>query len=136
MRTYLRALLATITGALVTIVLAYLGAIVLLVARIGIPLGSEGREPTRGEYLGLLLIAGGAATIGGHIAAGIARQQGGAVVIVLAAFLAGGAFWGFTNPASQWPAWWAPVLAAGAAVGTWLGGAVVRPGRKTARSLP
>ena len=136
MRTYLRALLATITGALVTIVLAYLSAIVLLVARMGIPLGSKGREPTPAEYLGLLLTAGGAAAIGGHIAAGIARQQSRSVVTVLAALLAGSALWGFTNPASQWPAWWGPVLAAVAVVGTWLGGAVLRPGRKAARSLP
>ena len=136
MRTYLRAPLATITGALVTIVLAYLGAIVLLVARMGIPLGSKGREPTRGEYLGLLLIAGGAAAIGGHIAAGTARQQRRSVVTVQAALLAGGALWGFTSPASQWPAWWAPALAAVAAVGTWLGGEILRPGRKAARSPP
>ena len=136
MRTYLRALLATITGALVTIVLAYVGAIVLLVARLGIPLGSDGREPTRGEYLGLLLIAGGAAAIGGHIAAGTARQQRRSVVTVQAALLAGGALWGFTSPASQWPAWWAPALAGAAAVGTWLGGVILRPGGNAARSLP
>ena len=136
MRTFLRPLLATITGALVTIVLAYFGAIALLVVRMGIPLGSEGRDPTRGEYVGLLLIGGGAAAIGGHIAAGIARHQRRAVVIVLAAFLAGGAWWGFTNPASQWPAWWAPVLAVVAVVGTWLGGAILRPARKAARSVP
>ena len=119
-----------------TLVLAYLGAIVLLVARIGIPLGSEGREPTRGEYLGLLVIAGGAAAIGGHIAAGIARRQSRSVVIVQAALLACGALWGFTSPASQWPAWWAPALAAAAAGGTWLGGAILRPGRSAARTLP
>jgi hypothetical protein len=135
MRPCFRALVATITGALVTIVLAYLGAIVLLVARMGIPLGSEGRDPTRGEYVGLLMIAGGAAAIGGHIAAGLARQRRRTVVSVLAAFLAGGALWGFTSPASQWPAWWAPVLAAVAAFGTWLGGAILRPGRKPAFTL-
>jgi hypothetical protein len=119
---YPRAFLATTTGALVTIVLAYIGAIVLLVVRMGIPLGSEGREPTSGEYLGLLLISGCAAAIGAHIAAGIARHQRRAVVVVLATFLAGGAVWGFTRPASQWPAWWGPALAAVAAVGTWFGG--------------
>jgi hypothetical protein len=135
MRTCLRALVATVSGALVTIVLAYLGAIVLLVVRMGIPLGSEGREPTSGEYLGLLLIGGGAAAIGGHIAAGIARQHSRTVVIVLAAFLGGGALWGFANPASQWPGWWAPTLAPVAAVGTWLGGGIWRPGRKPARTL-
>lgn len=136
MRTSFRAVLATLTGALVTIVLAYLGAIVLLVARMGIPLGSEGREPTGGEYLALLVIAGAAAAIGGHIAAGTARQQSRSVVTVLSALLAGGAMWGFTSSASHWPAWWAPALAVVAAVGTWLGGAILRPGRKAARSLP
>jgi hypothetical protein len=122
MRSYLRALLAAITGALVTIILAYVSAIVLLIVRIGVPLGSEGREPTGGEYLGLLLICGGAAAIGAHFAAGIARDQQRAVVIMLAIFLAGGAVWGFTRPASQWPLWWGPTLGAVAAVSTWLGG--------------
>jgi hypothetical protein len=136
MRTWVRAFFATVAGAVITVVLAYFGAIALLVARIGIPLGSEGREPTSGEYLGLLLISGGAAAIGGHIAAGVARRHSGAVVIVLAAFLAGGALWGLTDPASRWPAWWAPVLAAVAAVGTGLGGAILRQGRKATRGLP
>lgn len=134
MRTCLRALFATITGALVSVVLAYLGAVVLLVARVGIPLGSEGREPTGGEYLGLLLLGGGGAAIGGHIAAGLAHQQSRVVITVLAASLAGGALWSFTNPASQWPAWWAPVLGAVAAAGTWLGGTIPRRGRSAARS--
>jgi hypothetical protein len=108
MQTCLRALFATLAGAVITLVLAYFGAISLLVARIGIPLGSEGHEPTWAEYVGLLLVAGGAAAIGGHIAAGMARHQTTSVITVLAALLAGGGLWGFTSPASQWPRWWAP----------------------------
>lgn len=122
---YFRALVAMMTGVLVTIVLAYLGAIVQVLVTIGLPLGSTGREPTRGEYLGLLLIAGAAAAIGGHIAAGIARSGSKAAVIAAAVFLACGALWGFTRPASQWPTWWAPVLAGVAAAGMWLGGTIL-----------
>jgi hypothetical protein len=122
---YLRALVGMMTGVLVTVLLAYLGAIVLLLTAIGLPLGSTGRDPTPGEYLGLLLIAGAAAAVGGHIAAGIARSQSKLAVIAAAAFLAGGALWGFSKPASQWPTWWAPVLAGVAAAGMWLGGTVL-----------
>ena len=122
---YIRALVATMTGVLVTVLLAYLGAIVLLVTAIGLPLGSTGRDPTPGEYLGLLVIAGAAAAVGGHIAAGIARSRSTLAVLAAAALLAGGALWGFSKPASQWPAWWAPVLAGTAAVGVWLGGTVL-----------
>lgn len=133
MRASLRFLAATATGAVVAILLAYLGAIVLIVARMGIPLGSEGRSPTSGEYVGLLLVAGGAAAIGGHIGAGIARQHGRSVAAVLAAFLGVGALWGFTGSASNWPAWWAPALAAFASAGAWMGGTIGRPGSRAAR---
>ncbi|HJR59911.1 MAG TPA: hypothetical protein VJ813_10945 [Vicinamibacterales bacterium] len=122
MRSYLRAAIATITGIVVSIVLAYLGAILMLVARIGIPLGSDGRELLGGEYAALLVMAGGAAAAGGHIAAGLARQHARSVVTAQAVLLAGGALWGFTSPESQWPVWWAAVLAAVAAAGTGLGG--------------
>lgn len=122
---YLRALAAMLTGVLVAVVLAYLGAIVLLITAIGLPLGSTGREPTRGEYLGLLLVAGTAAAIGGHIAAGMARSQSTPAIIVTAAFLAGGSLWAFSTPASQWPAWWAPALALMAAAGACLGGTIL-----------
>ena len=122
---YFRALVAILTGLFVTILLAYLGAIVLLATAIGLPLGSTGRDPGPGEYVGLLLIAGSAATVGGHITAGIARPQSKLAVIAAAAALAGGALWGFGEPASQWPTWWAPVLAGAAAAGTWLGGTVL-----------
>ncbi len=130
----LRAGVATITGALVAIVLAYLGAVVLLLVRMGIPLGSDGREPTGGEYAALLAIAGCAAAIGGHIAAGIAHHRSRSVVGVLAACLAGGALWGFLRPQSQWPEWWAPALAAIVAAGTWLGGEMLRPRGTTDRA--
>jgi hypothetical protein len=122
-------LAAAVTGLLVTTVMAYLGAVALLLARMGIPLGSEGRDPTAGEYLGLLAIAGVAAAIGGHIAAGIARHHSRFVVAAQAALLAGGAVWSFLRPASHWPGWWGPALAVAVAAGTWLGGEILRPRR-------
>jgi hypothetical protein len=129
MWSYLRPAVAAITGAVVTILLAYLGAIILLVVRVGIPLGSAGREPSSVDYAVLLAIAAGAAAIGGHIAAGLARQHSRSVVIGVSALLACGALWGFTSPGSEWPTWWPPALALVAAVGTAAGGWRRPPGR-------
>lgn len=129
MSTYIRVAFAVITGTAVTGLLAYLGAVVLLVVRFGIPLGSTGREPTAGEYVALLAIVGGAAAIGAHTAAGTAREHRGWAVTVQALLLAAGALWGFTKPTSHWPAWWAPAVAGVAIAGSWLGSAVWRPRR-------
>jgi len=122
MSTLVRAALSTTAGVLVTTILAYLGALVFVVARMGIPLGSEGRDPTGGEYVGLLLIAAAAAAVGGRIAVGIARQHGRQVVSAQSVILAAVAF-SFLTPASRWPTWWAPALAAAFVIGTWLGAA-------------
>lgn len=127
MSTYIRVALAIITGTVITGLLAYLGAVVFVVVRFGIPLGSTGREPTAGEYVALLAIVGGAGAIGAHIAAGAAREHRRWAVIVQALLLAAGALWGFTKPASHWPAWWAPAVAGVTVAGTWLGSAVWRP---------
>lgn len=124
----LRAAVAIVAGATVTIVLAYLGAVGVLLTRFGIPLGAEGRQPTGGEYAGLLLIAAGAAAIGGHIAAGMARSRSGSASATLAGLLAAGTLWGFRGPASQWPEWWAPALAVMFAAGAWLGWRTRSPG--------
>lgn len=123
-----RAVVAVIAGTVVSILMAYLGAIVLLLVRVGIPLGSEAWAPSPVEYAGLLLTAAVAAAIGGHIAAGIApHDRTKPVITVQAVVLAAGAVWGFSGAASHWPAWWGPALAATAAAGTWLGGARRRP---------
>lgn len=122
----LRALGALVTGMLVTIVLAYLGAVALLLIRMGIPLGSDGRAPTGGEYAALLAIAGAAAAIGGHIAAGIALARSRMVVGALAVLLAVGACWSFWQSASRWPTWWAPAVALVLAAATALGGGIAQ----------
>lgn len=126
MWSYARAAVAIITGAVVTILLAYLGAIVLLLVRVGIPLGSAGSEPSGVDYAVLLAVAAGAGAIGGHIAAGLAHRHGRAVIMGLSALVACGALWGFTSPGSQWPAWWGPALALAAAIGTFAGGSMRR----------
>lgn len=117
-----RLMIAVIAGLVVTTVLAYLGAVAFILARMGIPLGSEGRPPTAAEYLCLLVIAVLAAAIGGHISSGMLPHRSRFIAAAQAAILTAGALWGFLRPASHWPGWWAPALAAALAAGTWLGG--------------
>ena len=118
----LRAGLAVLAGALVSILLAYLGGVMWVLATLGIPLGATPREPTPGEYLGLILIALVGAVIGGRVAARVARHHRRAVTLVLAATLGIVMLRGFSAPASQWPGWWAPAIAAAFAAGACLGG--------------
>jgi hypothetical protein len=113
-------------GAVVSILLAYLGGVVLLLVQFGIPLGMTPRQATAGEYLALLIICGTAATIGGRVAARRSHAQySRAVVLVLAATLAMFMLWGFSDPASSWPRWWGPTIAATFAAGACLGGAAL-----------
>ena len=110
-----------------SILLACFGAVVLLVAVFGIPLGMTPREPTLGEYLVLLLVAGVSAAIGGRLAARRADpQHGREVVLVLAAAVAVLMLWGFSGPASHWPRWCPPTLALFFAAGI-CGGGLLMP---------
>lgn len=118
----LRAGLAVLVGAAVSLGLALGGAIVVLLVAIGIPLGATPRPLTAGEYGALLLTAGLAAVLGGRLASGLARTRGAGVRVASAVTLAAVYLWGFWSPASHWPDWWAPAVSAVAAAGAFVGG--------------
>ena len=105
-----RNVLAIALGAGVACLLAYLGAVAVLLVTVGIPLGSTGRDPTPPEYGVYLAAAAIASAIGGRTAASIARTSRG-VVPAVAAVLAAVMLWGFTGEEVQWPTWWAPTVA-------------------------
>lgn len=125
----LRVGLAVLAGALVSIVLAYVGLLVLLLATRGIPLGATPRETTPGEYLALLLIAAVAAAIGRLVAVNAAPQHGRAVAWMLAITLAIIMLWGFSG-SPGWPSWWGPAVASTFGTGVWLGGIRTQPTRR------
>lgn len=108
--TWLRNVFAVAVGAAVACLLAYLGAVVVLLVTVGIPLGSAARDPTPSEYGAYLAVAAIASAIGGRTAAAIARASRG-VVPSVAALVATVMLWGFTGEGVQWPAWWAPAVA-------------------------
>ena len=117
----LRTVAAVVLGAMIAILLAYAGAVVMLLATVGIPLGSVPWTPSAGEYGVLLLIAGTAALIGGRVARRIARASSRTPAIILAVLLGMTMMVGFSQPGTQWPTWWgastAVVMAVGAVVG-------------------
>ncbi len=118
----MRSLVAIVAGAAVAAVLYQVAAIIALLAVVGVPLGAAGGPHSAGLYLLNLGLAGLAAVVGGAVGARLAGVTRGVVVPVLALVLAGVALWGFSKPTSQWPGWYAPMLALIAAAGALLGG--------------
>jgi len=121
-----RIAVAIAAGVLVSLLLGYAVAIVFVLATVGIPLGAESEPLTATDAAVLLLFAGGAAAVGGWIAARIAferrRQSVFGVCLLLAVIM----LWGFGGR-NQWPDWWGPAVAAAMIVGACGGGTLVRP---------
>jgi len=112
----MRVALAIVVGVLVGAIVAQLGAIVFLLATVGIPLGAQPRELVAYEYVILLAIGACAAAGGAQAAVRIARARGPLVALVLAGLLPLLVLYGFSGP-SMWPAWWGSALAGAAGVG-------------------
>jgi hypothetical protein len=117
----IRLVTAILAGGVVAILLAYAGLVVMMLVIIGMPLGAEPQEPSRGQYALLLAIAVLGAAAGGRLTARIARSDASLAALALAGLLAAMYWWGFSRPGSSWPEWWAPSVAAATAVGVWLG---------------
>lgn len=124
----MRSMIALTAGALVATVLYQVGAIVALLATVGLPLGSPGGEPPAEYYILNLGLAALAAALGGAVSAWVARGSRHLVVPVLAVLLAGAALLGFSQAASQWPQWYPLTLAVVGAAGTVLGDRLSRAG--------
>jgi hypothetical protein len=117
-----RSLVAVAAGAAVAAGLFQVGAIVALVQVFGLPLGASRGPPSIGYYVLTLGFAVVAAALGGYVSGRLARPHSRGAVVALALLAAVGALWGFSRPASQWPAWYPATLALVGAAGTLLGG--------------
>jgi hypothetical protein len=106
-----RNVIAVLAGGLTGAALYQLGAVIALVVLYGIPLGSSPEPPGVPYYILNLSFAALAAGAAGLVTARLARPDPRAAIALVAVILAGVSLWGFTRPASQWPAWYAPVLA-------------------------
>jgi hypothetical protein len=123
MTTHLRTAAAVTVGVFVALLLGYLGLVVFLLATIGIPLGAQPEPLTASGYAVLLVLAGGAATVGGRAAARIARERRRVAVSAVCAIVAMVMLWGFSGR-NSWPERWGLAAAAVMAVGAYIGGSV------------
>jgi hypothetical protein len=123
-----RSILAVLAGGAVAAILFQVGAAVAFVVLYGIPLGASPGAPTVGYFVLNLGFAGIAAIAGGRLTASLAPHRRRTNVGTLALVLAAVALWGFSQPASQWPGWYPPILALVGLVGTLVGGLYRRGG--------
>ena len=123
MTTHARTAAAVAVGVLVAVLLAYLALVVFVLATIGIPLGAQPETLTASEYAVLLVLAGGAAALGGRAAARIARERRRVAVSAVCAIVAIVMLWGFSGR-NSWPERWGLAAAAVMAVGAYIGGSV------------
>lgn len=118
----MRSVIAALVGGAVAAVLFQVGAAVALVVLYGIPLGASPGPPSASYFVLNLGSAGIAAMVGGRLTASLARKGHGISVGALALVLAAVALRGFSQPGSQWPDWYPPILALVAVIGTLAGG--------------
>lgn len=117
-----RVAVAVAAGAVLACVLAYIGAVIVLLVTVGIPLGAPRHDPTATEYAVLLTFAGGASAIGGRAATRLAPSfSRRTVALALGTILAALVLWAFSGEGVQWPRWWAPTLAVTMAAGALVG---------------
>lgn len=122
----MRSVIAVVMGGVVAVVVYQLGVTFAFASEHGIPLGSSPQPPSESFSMLTLAIAGLAGMAGGWTAARLASQRPRAHACVLALGLAALVLWGFSEPNSQWPDWYAPVLAVVGSVTTVAGGATIR----------
>lgn len=121
-----RGMIAVLAGAALAAVMFQAGAAVAFVVLYGIPLGASPGPPTTSYFVLNLGFAGIAAVAGGRLTARLAREGHRIPVCALALMLAAAALWGFSQPTSQWPGWYPPIVALVGLIGALTGGL---PGR-------
>jgi hypothetical protein len=124
----MRSILAVLAGGAVAAILFQVGAAVAFVVLYGIPLGASPGAPTVSYFVLNLGFAGIAAIAGGRLTGSLAPQGSRTTVGALALVLAAVALWGFSQPGSQWPGWYPPILALVGLAGTLAGGLYRRGG--------
>ena len=102
---------------MVALALEYLGAVIVLLITVGIPLGAQPRGQTPVEYTVLLLGGVAAAAAGANVAARMATPYQRPALMMLACLLPLLLVWLFFG-SPGWPAWWGPALGATMAAGT------------------
>src|SRR5688572_10072722 len=105
MSSHMRTAAAIALGVVVAVLLVYLGLGVFVLATIGIPLGADPKPLTGSQYGILLVVAGGAAAVGGRTAARVAREHARVSVWGVCGTLAVLMLWGFSGR-NSWPEWW------------------------------
>ena len=130
MSTHLRTAAAIAVGVFVAVLLAYLGTVVFVLATIGIPLGADPEPLTATQYGILLLLAGGAAALGGRTATRVAREQSRVPVWGVCAILAIAMLWGFSGR-NSWPEWWGGAVATAMVAGAYIGGSLSQRRRRS-----
>lgn len=117
----IRAVFAALVGVTVTVALAYAALVVMLVATVGLPLGSQPRSPGATEYAVMLVGAAAAAAIGTKASLRLAEPQPQIAVRCLAVMLPLIMLWGFFG-SSGWPPWWGGALACAMVAGVFTAG--------------
>jgi hypothetical protein len=123
MTAHQRTAAAVAVGVFVAVLLGYFALVVFVLATIGIPLGAQPEPLASIEYAVLLVLAGGAAAVGGRAAARVARERRRVSVWGVCAILPVAMLWGFSGR-NSWPEWWGPAAAAVMVVGAYIGGLI------------
>ncbi len=119
-------IIAVFAGGAIAAPLFQVGAAVRFVLLYGIPLGASPEAPTVNYFVLNLGFAGIAAIGGGRLSASLDPRKRRINVGALALVLAAVALWGFSQPASQRPGWYPPLLTLVGLVGALVGGFTVR----------
>ena len=107
----MRSLAAITVGVVAAAVAYWVGAVIAFLAMHGIPLGSPGGPPTRGDLVAHLVIALIASLAGAATASRILGSRSWPVPMIVGVLLAIGALLGFSRPASNWPPWFPVAMA-------------------------
>jgi hypothetical protein len=114
---FMKSLIAVLSGCVVAIVAYWGGAVVAFVGMHGIPLGSAGGPPTANDISVHLALGCAASYLGARLAIRLGRTSphlhAGAVGLLLAI----NAVAGFGKAASQWPPWFGVTMATASVVG-------------------
>lgn len=109
---HMRSLAVVIAGSVVALITYWGGAVIALLTMHGIPLGSAGGPPSRGDVAVHLALAALGSVAGSLVAVRLARNRPQWHAAAVGLLLGIGAVSGFTKASSQWPTWFGFGMAA------------------------